>query len=438
MKDTLKKYKEEYESTEDEKDKAIIISNYNNILEEFIDKFDSQYDNETVLEKQYLYVRELFSSYIETLLLSSIDKGDRENIFNNINRYIQIFIDKTSGYLNNLLKVLEKLKETKYKVNFYNLLILIMEKLNEHGKTSIYSNEKFCKYHSLIYFEQSEAYYEKYFSNIKTSILKHNESEKLNKQINMCKEYISDIKSGAIFICEASFSGGKLYGEEMIKQINKSNQRGYTGDIIRLLFLKENFENVLANYERALTAIQAMGKMSKKEAICIANIIKLYKYLELLEPKRNTIITLADRCEFIISKIKIDENEEWYKEYKDLNKLINKKSEKNDKDYNEKLKVIKEKNGKIFKEIDDKFEECEKKKNIDFIKYILQKHPYKGYDKNEKDFSKYNQDLLDFLLKKYLPDDYTSPGEDKESDLNYYIVNEIYKKISYLYMKFNN
>ena len=368
-----------------------------------------------------------------------IDKGDQKNIFDNINKYIQIFIDKTSGYLNNLLNVLEKLKETKYKVNFYNLLISIIEKLNEHGKTSIYSNAKFCKYHSLIYFEQSEAYYEKYFSNIKTTILKPNDLELLNKQINMCKEYLSDIKSGAIFICEASFSGGKLYGEEMIKQLNKSNQRGYTGDIIRLLFMKENFENVLSNYERALTAIQAMGKMSKKKAICIANIIKLYKYLELLEPKMNTLITLAERCEFIISNVEIDENEEWYKEFKELNKLLKQKSEKNDKDYNEKLKAIKEKYGEIFKEIDDKFDECDKKKKyIDFIKYILKKHPYKGYEENAKDCPKYNQDLLDFLLKKYLPDDSTSQGKDKETDLNYYIVNEIYKRISNLYMRFNN
>ena len=397
LKDTLKKYKEEYETTEDEEDKIIIITNYNNILEEFIDKFDRQYDNETVLEKQYLYVKELFSSYMETLQLQ-LGRGDEKNIFDNIKKYIEIFIDKTSGYLNNLLNILEKLKvDRKYKVEFYNLIITIMEKLNEHGKACIYSNAKFCKYHSLIYFEQSEAYYQKYISDIKTSILKPDNLEKLNTQINMAKEYLSDIKSGAIFICEASFSGGKLYGEEMIKQINKSNQRGFTGDIIRLLFMKENFENVLANYERALTAIQAMGRMTKKEAICIANIIKLYKYLDLFRLKMNTLITLAERCDFVITNVEIDENEEWYKEFKDLKELLKQKKEIKDLEYNEKLKVIKQKHGKEFVEIENKFEQCEKKnKSIDFIKYILKNYPYKGYNKNDKYFSKYNQDLIDF------------------------------------------
>ena len=198
MKDTLKEYKEAYENTQEVDDKILIKMNYNNILEEFIDTFDKQCDKDILLEKQYLYVKELFSSYIETLNLS-IDKGDQINIFNNINKYIQIFIDKTSGYLNDLLNVIEKLKQTRHKMEFYRLVIFIMKELNELGQKSTNNKSEFCKYHSLLYFEQSEAYYEKYLSDIKTTLLKPSETELLKMQINMCKEYISDIKSSAIF-----------------------------------------------------------------------------------------------------------------------------------------------------------------------------------------------------------------------------------------------
>ena len=261
IKNTLKQYKEEFEKTKDEYDKILIITNYNNILEEFIDKFDNKYDNETMLEKLYLYVKELFLSYMETLKLS-IDKGEQKTIFDNINKYINIFIDKTSGYLNSLLNILENLKDnSKYKVNYYILIITIMEKLNEHGKTSIYSNKPFCKYHSLIYFEQSKALYEKYLSK-GIYLLNQNNKNNLEKQLKMSKEYLSDIQSGAIFICEESFNGGKLYGEEMIKQINAKNNRGITGDFVKLMLKKTNYENSIAYYERALTAIQAMGNIS--------------------------------------------------------------------------------------------------------------------------------------------------------------------------------
>ena len=439
LKDTLKKYKEEYESTEDEGDKILIITNYNNILEEFIDKFDKNYDNETMLEKLYLYVKELFLSYLETIKLS-LDKGEQKALFDNINKYTNIFVDKTSGYLNSLLTILESLKDNKkYKLNFYILIISIMENLNEHGKKTIYSNAKFCKYHSLIYFEQSEALYEKYFSNIKQAILPKKDLDNLSNQIKLCKEYLSDIKSGAIFICEESFTGGKLYGEEMIKQINESKQRGFTGDIVRLLFQKENYENVLSNYERALTAIQSIEKGSKKEAICIANIINFYKNLNLIDKKMNTLIYYANECEFIINKIKINEDEEWYREFKELKKLLKQINEKKEKEYSENLKIIKKTHGDIFKEIEDKFEDCKKNnKYINFIKYILNKHQYKGYSKDDFDFSKYKFSLLDFLIKKYLPDDYTPTKGDNISELRYYIINEIYKKISYLYMKLKN
>ena len=83
LKKTLKDYRDAYEKSkkeqkeketnsgeedeEEEEDESLIyITNFNNTLEEFIDSFDIEknFDNETIIEKYYLYIRELFSSYI--------------------------------------------------------------------------------------------------------------------------------------------------------------------------------------------------------------------------------------------------------------------------------------------------------------------------------------------------------------------------------------
>jgi len=122
LKDTLKKYKDaldkckknpkpkkkddDDEDEDEEEDPRIIYrTNYNETLEEFIDNFDKNCDNETVLEKLYLYVKELFLSYVETLKLD-IDQGDKKHITSKIKEYTNIFIDKSSGYLSSLLEVL--------------------------------------------------------------------------------------------------------------------------------------------------------------------------------------------------------------------------------------------------------------------------------------------------------------------------------------------
>ena len=122
LKKTLKDYREAYEkskeeqkekekesSSEEEDESLIYITNFNKTLVQYIDAFEienNNFDNETVIEKDYLYVRELFLSYIETLEIKSIGISDRKKIIKNIKKYIDRFINKNSDYLNNLLETL--------------------------------------------------------------------------------------------------------------------------------------------------------------------------------------------------------------------------------------------------------------------------------------------------------------------------------------------
>ena len=454
-KNKKKKNDDEEDEDEEEDERIIYIRNYYTTLEEFINKFDKNFDNETVLYKFYLYIKDLFERYLDALKLD-LDKGDKKHIFGKINEYIQIFIDKSSGYLNELLEVLSGLKKVKNKVKFYQIIVFVIGKLNELGKNCIISDKPFCKYHSLMYFELSHSYFEKYFpkksdteppSGTTTTneeedrenmaILGDNELDTLKKESKSCLEYINDIKSGAILLCEEFLKKNTLIKNEIIQ----SSDRGITSQVKQHNIAnldrmnRDNRKIFLANYEKLLSQIQITDDFTKKEAICIANIIKIcYSISEDFASKTRYLLYLAKRCETIVEHLQLDKNEDWYKEFNELYTKL-KVFEPKEQVYQELLTEMKDKNPDVFKNLDDNFRNLS---TPDFIKYILETHPYKEYEKDtDRDFGTVNPELLLFLLKKYLPDNYNYTANKEESKLKHCIVQEISKKLNSLYTNIN-
>ena len=455
MKNKKKKNDDEEDEDEEEDERIIYIRNYYTTLEEFINKFDKNFDNETVLYKFYLYIKDLFERYLDALKLD-LDKGDKKHIFGKINEYIQIFIDKSSGYLNELLEVLSGLKKVRNKVKFYQIIVFVIGKLNELGKNCIISDKPFCKYHSLMYFELSHSYFEKYFpkksdteppSGTTTTneeedrenmaILGDNELDTLKKESKSCLEYINDIKSGAILLCEEFLKKNTLIKNEIIQ----SSDRGITSQVKQHNIAnldrmnRDNRKIFLANYEKLLSQIQITDDFTKKEAICIANIIKIcYSISEDFASKTRYLLYLAKRCETIVEHLQLDKNEDWYKEFNELYTKL-KVFEPKEQVYQELLTEMKDKYPDVFKNLDDNFRKLAPQK---FIKYILETHPYKDYEKDkDRDFGTVNAELLLFLLKKYLPDNYNYTANKEESKLKHCIVQEISKKLNSLYTNIN-
>ena len=454
-KNKKKKNGDEEDEDEEDDDRIIYIKNYYTTLEEFINKFDKNFDNETVLYKFYLYIKDLFERYLDALKLD-LDKGDKKHIFGKINEYIQIFIDKSSGYLNELLEVLSGLKKVKNKVKFYQIIVFVIGKLNELGKNCIISDKPFCKYHSLMYFELSHSYFEKYFpkksdteppSGTTTTIeeedrenmaiLGDKELDTLKKESKSCLEYINDIKSGAILLCEEFLKKNTLIKNEIIQ----SSDRGITSQVKQHNIAnldrmnRDNRKIFLANYEKLLSQIQITDDFTKKEAICIANIIKIcYSISEDFASKARYLLYLAKRCETIVEHLQLDKNEDWYKEFNELYTKL-KVFEPKEQIYQELLTEMKDKYPDVFKNLDDNFRKLAPQK---FIKYILETHPYKDYEKDkDRDFGTVNPELLLFLLKKYLPDNYNYTANKEESKLKHCIVQEISKKLNSLYTNIN-
>ena len=427
IKDLLEKYKKAFENAENSEDAFIYINNFNETLEKFINSIDNSFDNETLLEKYYLYIKELFLSYIETLKLT-IEKGEQKRIINNIKKYIETFINKSSGYLSDILDLLSNLISTKKKIIFYGIIIFIIEKLNENGKKCLKKYEKYAKYHSLIYFEQAQAYYRKFLSNINEALLNKNDNESLQKAKKDFSNYIPDIKSGAIVLYEDTLRKRELFSTAQIGT-------GFTNDIKNYMEHKYEYENeickiVLTNNQNLLSSIPKDSEPTLKEAICIANIIKIHNLLATFEDNFEYLIKLADRCIFILNNIKFDKTEKWYTEFVQLNKELDKKR----KEIEPKKKYILQKYSDKFSQIDEIFEKDKK----EFINFITTQYPYKNYNNNENTINtnEYNKKLLDFLLEKYQSDNYNYTPEDENSQFIHFIMHEISAKLSNLYQNY--
>ena len=426
LKDTLKEFQDAYNESEDDEDKYDILNNYNEALEEFIDLFDKNFDNETMIEKYYIYVKQLMNSYSTVLNMKEITKENQKRIINKIAEYIKVFTQTSSGYLDDIIKVMEN---TKKKI-FYEIITNVMHELNECGKQCLQEKKKFCRYYSLLYFEKVNFFFKKYIEDFrKLTTCSKELMTKCKNELVVSQSYINDINSNAIILLDES-----LNPDAIIKSNNTQFTQNIFGLKIPLKDEQEKYQIVLGNYEKML--IELSDKVTKGKALCIANIIKLsIRFLGDSDYKK--YIKLAEECEFIVNQLNLDKNEDWYQEFNTLYKEIRDNYDLNKQNEKEMREKIKRKYKNRFDEIDSKF--AKKKGNLDFINYILKLKPYPEYEEDKKNkninFKEDSQDLISHLQTRYHPDRYPYNLDDEDSQLNYCIIEYIE---SYLNRMFNN
>ena len=432
LKKTLREFQKIYDTSTNDNEKYNILMSYNSTLEEFIDLFNKDkenvdknlndnFDNETMIEKYFLYIQDLFKSYSKTLNNSQIQNEDQQNIINKMKEYIQVFISKCSGYLKDLV---ESIKDFPLKI-FYEIIIFIMENYNKCGKNCLKAMKKFCRYNSLTYFENALMYFKSYIKDLgnvlKNCHKKDYDNCKLQKETS--EQYIDNINSDAILLCEDSFKKKKLSSTGSGFSIkNKGLSYGAKEE-------KEKYEIVLYNYEKMLISLK--GKTNEEEAICIANIVKINAEFLEMNNTRN-ILELAEKCEFIVKKKKLDKNSEWYTEFKDIYDKL--KDQNNTLIINTSKERIRTKYSTQFDEIEDNYEN--RKSNVEFIDFILKKKPYPQYEEDKRnkvvDFSKESSELYKLLTQRYHPNEYTIEEDDEQSLLNYLLIDNIEAKLNNL------
>ena len=364
------------------------------------------------------------------------NKEDKNTIINNIKNYIKIFTKKSSGYLFNLLDIFQNIPKN----YFFEIIIFTIGEINECGKECLKERKEFCRYNCLMYFERAVSLFNKYIVDINNIPAYPLELKKNCKsQIEISLLYINDIKTGAILLLEDSIKSGKLI----------SNKSGFTNQIIGLKFTKEEkklkYEFILQNYEKMLRELNQnyeidtqrtsiKQKPNIKEAICIANIVKIsFSFLGKSNFKR--LLKLCGDCEVIAGELD-KKNEEWYKEFEKIYEEIKSTNEAIEENLKQMRENMRNQFRNDFDELETKFNK--KKNNKEFIEFVLKKYPYKGYENDKKskkiDFSK-EQELLQFLRSKYHPDQYDYTVDDEKSQKIYCIVELIE---SYLNNMFDN
>ena len=390
---------------------------YINIYEEFINSFDKEnYDNET-FEKYYMHLKQLFEKY--AIILKTKEKYDssieNENyIKDSIKNYINIFILKTSRYLYDLLDILEQCPR---KI-FFEIVIYAMEQMNISGKNCLEESKTFSKYNWLTFFESSHCLFKKYVNNIPKLSAYFNLYEKCRELLEISLFYINGVKKGSILLLEDSIKQGKL-----ISSVNTKFSKYYSKDE-----KEENYEIILQNYEKKLREITILYRRNRphepylKEAICIANIVKIsHSFLGKMSKR---LLDLCEHCEFIANSLGITDDQEWYKEFKSIYIEI--------KDNYEILEFIeKEMKNDIRQKYKEKFEELENKYNRrkndeEFIDYILKNYPYKDQENDPNLYkiksSKDEQETIQYLISKYHPGQYKYSMDDEQSQLNYCLI----------------
>jgi hypothetical protein len=420
--------------------------NYNNTLEEFVDLFDiNNFDNETMVEKYYIYVSQLINSLIRCLKSKKFCSDfEQKQIKEKIKKYIKVFSKISLGFLKKIieedLKILIGDKELK-KI-FFEIILYAIEQLNEHGKECLEKKVKFCKYNSLVYFEKSQCLFMKYIGKVSNlAICGGNLMNKAKELFKSNHLYINEINSGAILLFEESLKSGKLI---------KSNETGFTKDLLNLKFEPnqdgEKYQIILSNYEKMLseffTEKTLQKEQKKKVAICIANIIKIsFVLLGYTHLKR--YIELGEKCELYAndSDSGINKNEDWYKEFLEIMKEIKELAGQVGNSEEEMKKKIREKYRKSFDEIDSKY--INKKNDNEFIDYILELKPYNGYEEDKKNKileqkkKEGFQNMVKYLRAKYHPDLYTYDNNNEKSQLDYCIIEYIDSYLNRIFTTIN-
>ena len=127
--------------------------------------------------------------------------------------------------------------------------------------------------------------------------------------MKLCLIYINEVKTGSILLLDDSIRQGQLI---------KSNNTGFTSSLAGFKFTNkeeaEKNEIILQNYEKMLREMNKEVEMSPKksipspelslrEAMCIANIVKISH--SFLGKTNKRLIKLCERCEFLANNFSL-------------------------------------------------------------------------------------------------------------------------------------
>ena len=382
-----------------DKDKYTLIKNYNKAIIEYLEFLENKcYDIESekflyLIEKLFKSYKNIFSDKIN-VLVSENEKKDIEEI---VKKYLNKLCLKKPFSLKNLIMNFEGIERNISEI-FYSSSIYCMEILNKKGKQFLNEKKKNSSLVAKNLFEES--------LNIAKSNIK--DENILSLLHNNLKPKFKEIKDE----CEKNIN---LISVEFFNEIENTKKSGN-------LFSNKNldYDNLCLlsfNFSQSLKKINSINDLMKnKEAletksICLANIVKIEFLMKKRRLSLNNLSNYAEESIDIVDN-KLGNNyikKKWYNEIVDLKKNI-----QNEIDIRPATPI-----GEI-ERIREEFNEKYYLGEEEFLKFLVEKYPYKGYNKKNNIIEEYRKNkklLLKKLIKKYKDYD-KSPTFLGEKDSN--------------------
>ena len=407
-------YYKEYINSYSSEDKYKYIKNFGITLISFLNTFDKE-GNDTLGNKYFLYIKVLFESYkILIQLKKLIEENDKKMIIEKSKTFLEILSTfKNIGY-NNYIELLnlfvinlnfaEKQEpfEKQKKINesrndiLYELTIYVMELISKKAENILAKNLKYSRYNAKYLFQNCLKINELFIKSERDLSRNVDIRNRQLKCIGKCKEEIKKINTNSLIKFEQIKSSDNL-----IENADGMNRE-------QLLILLDNFREAFHNLQGLNDPLT--------EAKILGNIVKInYKFLSNTNYKE--LIKLSEQS---INKAKsTNKNLEQFNWYSEISSI--------DQELKVKLKEKEKLNKEIFenkcetehKKIFDEIKSYRKKSKIEFIEFILKKHPplRSPLKENQTVKSQWSKNPKSFVIKlsaRYNPDNYSKDTEDEK------------------------
>jgi len=414
-----KKIREYYNYYLEEKDnsyKIKYLKEYNKSIIQFIETFEfNNFNNVTIFEKFYLYVKLLFESYQKILKLEPIIEITFEEEIKNISKkYLKLLIKINPYCLLQLISLYQDCKDSL----LYDIVIYVMNLYYENGLNYLNNQNYNCnKYRARNEFINCVKLSQKFIEERKLILLKDSKiKENHDKIISNAKINIDKIDS--------SFKI-KINLNDKSKLFNNEDYLDKDNILILLGKYREYLENILNEEDKI-----------EIEAFLLANIVKI-QHTFLQKNNYSSMKMLAEQS--VNLAMSINKNWDtipWFKEIKSILDELRKRFEDCEIFDEEEFEdnILEEK-----KEIFDEIENYTKKDNFAFIKFIIEKYPPKrmiNLEKSIEDQWKENQiNLINVLCAKYNQTNYSRNTYDEK--VKYVIVGKIQEHLNQIYHAIN-
>ena len=407
-------YYNEYNNSYSSKDKYKYIYNFGETVVAFLNTFEKE-GNDTLGNKYFLYIKVLFESYRILIELNSIiNDKDKKVVIDNSKKFLEILSTFKNINYNNYIELLnlfvinlnfeekkepfEKQKQINESRNdiLYNLVVFVMELILKKAESILSNNLKFSRYNAKYLFQNCIKINE-IFIKSERDLSRNLEIRNRHQQcMEKCKEEIKKINANSLVNLEQLNSS-----DELIK-----NEENMTRE--QLLLLLDNFREVIQNIQGLNDPIT--------EAKILGNIVKInYKFLT-----NTNYVELRRLAEQSVALAKsTNQNVEKYKWYLEISSILQ--------ELRTKLEEIEKINQEKFenkcktehKNIFDEIETYRQKTRIEFIEFILSKHPpnTNPLKKNQTVSQAWNKNAKNFCEKlsaRYNPDNYPKDTEDEK------------------------